>query len=182
MQINYQKFNNKKVIRSDSLMWLIVKDYDKVYTYMIPFVYNKNSNKVMVLIDNKIFEKDFSKLTDLELYPETEENKKAKQKVKQEISDEMFCKIIKHYTGGGENLKFRTRVHSQYIAIYKSIIFDKTYHASSNYKYVEVDKLPKLAKIFSKHETHYIIRDKQLNINCSQSWSTYYQYNKEYTK
>ena len=67
---------------------------------------------------------DFSKLTDLELYPETEENKKAKQKVKQEISDEMFCKIIKHYTGGGENLKFRTQVHSQYIAIYKSIIFD----------------------------------------------------------
>ena len=27
-----------------------------------------------------------------------------------------------------------------------------------------------------------LIRDKQLNINCSQSWSTYYQYNKEYTK
>lgn len=159
MQIHYQRFNKRKVISSKKLNWLVVKDYDKAQSYIIPFVYNKDYTKVMVLIDNQIFEKDLSELQGLELYPATEESRKEKQKIRQEITNEMFCKIIKHYTNGEENIFFFDTTHEQYIFPYKNSTLDKIYHASSDFKYVEVDKLPQLATMFSESQTHSIKSD-----------------------
>ena len=150
---NTKNFKNSKLLQINYLNWLIIYNYDTKQVNFIPFVFNKNKDKLKVLTNQKIYEINYNNLTENNFT-----NICEFLKIKYQIQVKVLEKIAKEHFHD-DKIQFEVIPHSNLIknklTKTQSNKIVKNYHIYCDLDYIDINNLNNLIKYLNTVETFY---------------------------